>query len=291
VTARVAPVRDPEDLARPHPAGSGSPPTPPLLEALDLVRTYGPVRAVDGISFHLTLGELLVVLGPNGAGKTTLLGMLAGTLHPTEGEIHFRGELRDASSTAWRGELGVLSHRTFLYGALTARENLRFWGRLHGLTDLGDRVQARLAEVGLESHGDRMVREFSRGMRQRLALARTLLHDPALVLLDEPFTGLDLHAAALLREVLERLRDGNRSVVLVTHQLLEGLSLADRVAIQARGRFVFLGRRDALPTGEEEHFYRERVALAEGGGTPPSGPGPTGVSDPPSSRPRSGSAW
>jgi heme exporter protein A len=238
--------------------------SPPLLEARELVRTYGPVQAVDGISFRLALGELLVVLGPNGAGKTTLLGMLAGTLRPTRGDILLRGELRDPSATAWRGELGVLSHRTFLYQALSARENLRFWGRLHGVEGLADRVEDRLAEVGLAPHGDRMVREFSRGMRQRLALARTLLHDPALVLLDEPFTGLDLHAATLLREVLERLRDGNRSVVLVTHQLLEGLSLADRVAIQARGRFAFLGTRHELPRGEEERFYRERVALAEG---------------------------
>jgi heme exporter protein A len=250
------------------PDDAGPPPalSPPFLEARDLARTYGPVRAVDGISFRLGLGEHLVVLGPNGAGKTTLLGMLAGTLHPTEGAIHLRGEPRDPSATDWRGELGVLSHRTSLYGALSARENLRFWGRLYALTDLEERIQAGLAEVGLDPHGDRMVHEFSRGMRQRLALARTLLHDPALVLLDEPFTGLDLHAAALLREVLARLRDGNRSVILVTHQLLEGLSLADRVAIQARGRFVFLGERGQLPAGGEERFYRERVALAEGWG-------------------------
>ena len=252
-------------MIRPDPEASRTAPPPSLLEARELARAFGPVRAVDGISFSLELGELLVVLGPNGAGKTTLLGMLGGTLHPTEGEIRFRGELRDSASTSWRGELGVLSHRTFLYPALSARENLRFWGRIYGLTDLDERVEVRLSEVGLEPHGSRMVREFSRGMRQRLALARTLLHDPALVLLDEPFTGLDLHAAALLREVLERLRDGNRSVVLVTHQLLEGLSLADRVAIQARGRFAFLGARGELPQGEEERFYRERVALAEDG--------------------------
>ncbi len=261
-------------MIRPDPEASRTSPSSPLLEARGLARTYGPVRAVDGISFSLELGELLVVLGPNGAGKTTLLGMLAGTLHPTDGEIRFRGELRDSASTEWRRELGVLSHRTFLYGALSARENLHFWGRIYGLTSLEERVEARLSEVGMEAYGDRMVQEFSRGMRQRLALARTLLHDPALVLLDEPFTGLDLHAAALLREVLERLRDGNRSVVLVTHQLLEGLSLADRVAIQARGRFAFLGDRSEFPAGGEERFYRERVALAEDGRGAGTGPGP-----------------
>jgi len=254
-------------------ADGGSPPSRPSLpvphlEARGLIRTYGPVRAVDGISFSLGLGELLVVLGPNGAGKTTLLGMLAGTLRPTEGEILLRGEPRDASSTAWRAELGVLSHLTFLYGTLSARENLTFWAQIYGLSDAEDRIRSRLELVDLAAHAERPVREFSRGMRQRLALARTLLHDPSLVLLDEPFTGLDLYAAALLREVLERLRDGQRSVVLVTHQLSEGLSLADRVAIQAGGRFVFLGRRGEIPIGDEERFYREQVARSgeEGGG-------------------------
>jgi heme exporter protein A len=231
----------------------------PLLEARDLTRRFGAVRAVDGISFSLDAGEVLTILGPNGAGKTTLLGLLAGTLHPTSGEIRFRGAPLDPSKTEWRHELGVLSHRTFLYGALTARENLEFWARLYGIASPRDRALAALDEVGLSAEAERAARGFSRGMRQRLSLARTLLHDPALVLLDEPFTGLDLHAAALLRNVLQRLRDGRRTVVLVTHQLAEGIELADRVAIQVRGRLAFLGTRDALPRGEEERFYRDTV--------------------------------
>ncbi len=233
--------------------------TLPLLEARGLSRSFGAVRAVEGISFSLAEGEVLTILGPNGAGKTTLLGLLAGTLHPTAGEIRFRGEPLDATRTDWRRELGLLSHRTFLYGALTARENLLFWARLFELADRADRVENALAEVGLTAAAGRRTRGFSRGMRQRLSLARTLLHDPALVLLDEPFTGLDLHAAGLLRGVLQRLRDGRRSVVLVTHQLAEGVRLADRVAIQSRGRFTFLGPVSDLPEGDEEAFYRERV--------------------------------
>jgi heme exporter protein A len=217
---------------------------------------------VDDITFSLEEGELLTLFGPNGAGKTTLLGMLGGALRPHAGEIRFRGEPRDPSETAWRREIGVLSHRTFLYGPLSARENLDFYGRLYGLPDLPDRVDARLAEVGLERHRDRKVREFSRGMRQRLALARTLLHDPSLVLLDEPFTGLDVHAAALLREVLTRLKDGRRTVVLVTHSLTDGLALADRIAIQVDGRFAFLGARSEIPAGGEEAFYRGIVEPA-----------------------------
>lgn len=236
-------------------------PQPPLLEARNLSRTFGVVRAVDGISFSLALGELLTVLGPNGAGKSTLLGMLGGSLRPDSGEILFRGEPRDPAETAWRREIGVLSHRTFLYGPLTARENLSFYGRLYGLDGLEGRVESALADVGLSPHAHRQVRGFSRGMRQRLALARTLLHDPSLVLLDEPFTGLDIHASALLRDVLVRLRDGDRTVVLVTHNLAEGLALADRVAIQAYGRFVFLGARDEFPAQGEERFYREHVEV------------------------------
>jgi heme exporter protein A len=235
--------------------------TPPLLEARALVRSFGAVRAVDGISFSLEAGETLTILGPNGAGKSTLLGLLSGTLHPTSGGILFRGSPLDPSQTAWRAELGLLSHRTFIYGALTARENLTFWGRLHGLADTADRVEQGLARVRLTDAADRQAGGFSRGMRQRLSLARTLLHDPSLVLLDEPFTGLDLHAAALLREVLQQLRDGHRAVILVTHQVTEGIRLADRVAIQARGRFSFLGPRDALPAGGEERFYRSTVEL------------------------------
>lgn len=244
-----------EERAPPVPLSSN----PTLLEARELVRHFGPVRAVDGVSFTLDPGEVLTLLGPNGAGKSTLLGMLGGALRPDSGSIHFRGELRDPGETAWRNEIGVLSHRTFLYGPLTARENLRFYGKLYGVAGLDDVVEAGLERVGMTPHGDRHVEGFSRGMRQRLALARTLLHDPSLVLLDEPFTGLDVHASALLREVLVQLRDGSRTVVLVTHNLIQGLALADRVAIQVRGRLAFFGRPGELPRGEEERFYRSCV--------------------------------
>jgi heme exporter protein A len=237
-----------------------------VLEAQGLARSYGPIRAVDDISFSLGEGELLTLLGPNGAGKTTLLGMLGGALRPQAGEIRFRGEPRNLGETAWRREIGVLSHRTFLYSPLSARENLDFYGRLYGLAGLAERVDSRLEEVGLTPHRDRRVRDFSRGMRQRLALARTLLHDPSLVLLDEPFTGLDVHASALLRDVLGRLKDGRRTVVLVTHSLSDGLALADRVAIQVEGRFAFLGARSEIPTGEDEAFYRGVVERGSGVG-------------------------
>ena len=235
--------------------------TPPLLEARDVTRSFGPVRAVDGVSFNLEAGEFLTVFGPNGAGKTTLLRLLAGGLQPTSGEVRLGGERLDPNETAWRGRIGVLSHQTFLYGHLTAAENLRFYAALYGAPG-GEHILDSLARVGLGERAHDRARTFSRGMRQRLALARTLLHDPDLVLLDEPYTGLDAHAAAMLRGVLGALKDGRRTVVMVTHNRAEGLELADRVAIQVRGRFAHLGARGGLGDGDFARFYVDLVDAA-----------------------------
>lgn len=231
----------------------------PVLDARGLVRTFGPVTAVDDVSLTLGPGELLSVFGPNGAGKTTLLRMLGGGLRPTRGEVRIGGSVLDPRTTGWRHRLGVLSHQGFLYGHLTCAENLRFYGRLYGLRDLGRRVPERLARVDLLARADDPARSLSRGMRQRLALARTLLHDPEVVLLDEPYTGLDAHAADVLRQVLAALKDGHRTVVLVTHDLTQGLELADRVAVQVAGRIAFDEPRERIDAGSFEHRYREVV--------------------------------
>jgi heme exporter protein A len=235
---------------------------PPVLEALAVEKWYGPQPAVRGISFALAEGAFLTVFGPNGAGKTTLLRLLAGAVRPTRGEVRVDGTALDPHEQGWRRRIGVLSHQTFLYGQLTAAENLEFYGRLYGLPALAERVEEMLAEVGLrERRGDR-VRTFSRGMQQRLALARTLLHDPDVVLLDEPYTGLDPHAARMLRQVLTRLRDGRRTVVLVTHNLSQGLELADRVVVQVGGRWISDEPRAAIDAAAFEQVYTERVGGA-----------------------------
>jgi heme exporter protein A len=234
----------------------------PVVEARAVEKWYGPLPAVRGVDFALAAGEFLTLFGPNGAGKTTLLRMLAGLVRPTRGEVHIAGEAVTGGDGAWRRDLGVLSHQTFLYAGLSAAENLEFYGRLYGLDRLRERVGEALEGVGLwERRGDR-VRGFSRGMQQRLALARTLLHDPRLVLLDEPYTGLDPHAAAMLNGVLERLRDGARTVVLVTHNLSQGLELASRVAIQVGGRWISDEPRAAIDPAGWERVYTERVAGA-----------------------------
>ncbi len=233
-----------------------------VLEASGLAREFGPIRAVDGVSFKLAAGQLMTVFGPNGAGKTTLLGILSGALKPSAGEVVLRGVRLRTGDPEWHRRIGVLSHQSFLYGHLTLEENLRFFGRLFGLRDLSARIPERLAQVGLAERAESPARTLSRGMRQRLALARTLLHDPEFVLLDEPYTGLDAHAAAILRRVLASLKDGQRTIILVTHNLSQGLELADRVAIQVRGRFVFLGDRSEVDADSFERTYRERVEEA-----------------------------
>ena len=230
-----------------------------MLEARGLTREYGPVVAGAGIDLTLAEGEFLTVFGPNGAGKSSLLGMLGGGMRPTRGTVHVRGTELSFSDPSWRHRIGMLSHQGFLYARLTAAENLRFFGKLFDLSDLDRRIEAGLARVGLSDRAEFQVRHLSHGMRQRLALARTLLHDPDVVLLDEPYTGLDPSAAELLRGVLEELRDGRRTVVMVTHNLRQGLELATRVAIQVAGRFAWEGPRAGIDADSFERRYHEVV--------------------------------
>ena len=251
--------------AAPEPSGGAGPaapqrgPEPPPLTAVGLVRTFGAQRAVDGVSFSLEPGRFLSLFGPNGAGKSTLLRLLSGALRPTGGELRLGDEPLRTREPGWQHRIGVLSHQTFLYGHLTARENLRFFADLYDLDRVEDRIDQGLRAVDLASRGDDLARTYSRGMRQRLALARTLLHDPDVVLLDEPFTGLDAHASAVLREVLGALTDGRRTVVMVTHNLSEGLQMADIAAIQVRGRLAWWESAEGIAPEAFPSLYRETV--------------------------------
>jgi heme exporter protein A len=230
-----------------------------VVEARGLVREYGAVVAVDGIDLALGEGDFLTIFGPNGAGKSSLLGMLGGALRPTRGSVSLGGEPLDFGDPHWRRRIGMVSHRGFLYPQLTAGENLRFYGRLFGLRDLEERIPERLARVGLAEKAGFAVHKLSHGMRQRLSLARALLHDPELVLLDEPYTGLDPAAAAVLRRVLDELGDLRRTVVMVTHNLTEGLALATRVAIQVGGRLAWQAGAAAIDRSTFEHVYHDVV--------------------------------
>ena len=229
------------------------------LEAKGLVRRFSRLRAVDGITFDLQAGELLTIFGPNGAGKTTLLNILAGVMCPDEGQVLLDGNVVVGSERQWRKEVGLVTHQTMLYARLTAVENLSFYSKLFSLEDSERRIRDALEGLKIKEVADQPVGSLSRGFQQRIALARALLHDPKILLLDEPYIGLDLYASRLLRDLISQLKDGERTVVLVTHNFGQGLELADRIAIQVSGQFIFTGSSDGVELTEFEEFYCRKI--------------------------------
>ena len=229
------------------------------LTVSNISRHYGRRRALRGVSVALHAGELIGLLGPNGAGKSTLLGLLATLIQPSGGEVLYGDRPAAAAGQALRARLGFLSHELQLYAELTARENLEFFGGLHGLRDRTARAAAALERAGLAGRADDPVQGFSRGMRQRLALERTLLHEPRLVLLDEPFTGLDETAGRVLAERLRALGRDRRIVLLATHDLEAVEGLLDRVLLLRAGRLT------ELPVGDGplRDIYRAALAVAD----------------------------
>ena len=211
------------------------------LEADGLVRKYGERSALDGVGFSLPAGQTLGLFGANGAGKTTLLRVLATLLRPHEGDVKVLGASLPKEAWKVRGRVGYLGHEPLLYRELTGRENLVFHARLHGVPE--SRVEELLGKVGMERRADDPVRELSRGMVQRLATARAVLHDPPLLLLDEPWSGIDPGA----RELLEPLigMSAGRTRVLVSHDLEAGAAESDLALGLRNGRQAYLGRPDA----------------------------------------------
>jgi heme exporter protein A len=200
-------------------------------------------------------GEIVGLLGPNGAGKSTLLAILATLLSPSSGEVRYGGRTAAELGGRLRGSLGFVAHELQLYPELTARENLEFFARLYGAVDPVERASAALLAARLETRADEAVAGFSRGMRQRLALERSLLHDPGLVLLDEPFTGLDDASSGRLQERLRGLRVRGAIVLLATHDLDLVDGLIDRAAIFRDGRLVSYERCGGTLRAD----YRERL--------------------------------
>jgi len=215
---------------------------------------YGDFPALRDISLRVEPGACLALLGRNGAGKTTLLRILAGLSNASRGRVRvFDGESRDQDT---RRRVGVLGHGIAVYEEFSAYENLRLFAGLYGLADPRKTALQWLERTGLERVKDGLVREFSRGMRQRLAVARAFLHDPSVLLLDEPFTALDDRAIAVLQELLAQARSREHTIILSTHQLREALALATHVALINRGRLAYTGERTQQMLDDTGWLYR-----------------------------------
>jgi len=238
--------------------GEGSGAAVAALEARGLEKRFGPLAVLAGVDLEVPAASVLAVVGPNGAGKTTLLRILAGLARPTAGSVRVGAPGRDRRRA--RGAVGYIGHASFLYPALSARENLFFAARLYGVADPAGRARALLAEQGLDAVAERPAGSFSRGLAQRLAIARGLVHDPEVVLLDEPFTGLDPGSALQLAARIRRLRADGRAIVLVTHDLAQAAARGDRAIVLVRGRVVHASER--VSAAELEAAWRDRLGDA-----------------------------
>jgi heme exporter protein A len=231
-----------------------------VVEAEGLVRAFGGRRAVDGVSLALQRGDCLALFGPNGAGKTTLLRLLAGLLAPSSGRCLVGGvALREGRAA--RAQVGLISHASMLYGALSARENLEFSARMYGLARPAEAAMRALASMRVAERADAPVRALSRGLQQRVSIARAIVHEPLLLLCDEPYTGLDEVGSAALTTALSERRESGAALLLVTHNLAEGLALATHAAIMRRGRFVRYEDRSAVDGASYASAYRELVTM------------------------------
>lgn len=215
---------------------------------------FGDYPALRGVVFKIEAGSVVALLGRNGAGKTTLLRILAGLAKPSKGSVKIYGSpVREESA---RRRIGVLGHGISLYDELTATENLVLFGKLYGLDDTAKRAHHWLERTGLERVRDGLVREFSRGMRQRLAVARTFLHDPDILLFDEPFTSLDDRAIAVLQSLVREAQSRGCTIVMSTHQLREAIDLSTHVALLRKGQLAYAGERRQEMLDDPAWLYR-----------------------------------
>jgi linearmycin/streptolysin S transport system ATP-binding protein len=211
------------------------------LEAHGISKFFGDLTALRDVQLCIEPGDSVLLYGPNGAGKTTLLRILAALARPNEGYVSFAGHKLSDDSQMAKAAIGFVSHATLLYAELTGRENLWFYGRLFGLRNLESRIDRALDLFDVRHRADELVRTLSRGLQQRVSLARALLHDPEFLLLDEPFTGLDAEASRNLQSLLARLPEDGKGLVFSTHDFEQGASIAHRLVALEKGKIRYDG--------------------------------------------------
>ncbi|MCE5207899.1 MAG: heme ABC exporter ATP-binding protein CcmA [Chloroflexi bacterium] len=230
-----------------------------LIHVHNLVKRFGEKTILRRLDFDVQAGEFVALLGPNGAGKSTFLRILASLSRPTLGEVQIAGYTLPAQAAEVRIRLGVVSHSPLLYGDLSAEENLRFFGRLYSVPEPTARINEILDLVGLSPRRTDLVRTFSRGMQQRLAIGRAVLHDPEVLLLDEPHTGLDQDACDMLDRILQQVAARGRTVVMTSHDLARVASLAGRFDVLSYGRIQASIQSQQLPMDGLPAFYRQAL--------------------------------
>ena len=231
-----------------------------MIKVHKLVKRFGSKTVLRGLNFEVQQGEFVALLGPNGAGKTTFLRILASLSHPSLGAVQIAGYPLPAQAAAVRVRLGVVTHLPLLYGDLTAEENLRFYGRIYGIIELNSRIGEVLEMVGLAARRHDLVRTFSRGMQQRLAIGRAIIHDPEVMLFDEPHTGLDQDAWEMLDGLLRNVAGRGRTVVMTSHDLARVGNLATRFDVLSRGVITASTGQEGLGKNNLLDFYKQALA-------------------------------
>lgn len=231
-----------------------------MITVKKLIKRFGLKTILRGLDFNVEPGEFVALLGPNGAGKTTFLRILASLSRPSMGEVIIAGHKLPNEASQVRAKLGVVSHMPLLYPDLTAEENLQFYARMYGVIDAEPRITEVLNMVGLEHRRRDLVSTFSRGMQQRLAIGRSIIHDPEVVLFDEPYTGLDQDASSMLDEVLHSVAAKGRTVVMTSHDLARAEDLATRFDILSRGVIAASAKKEDLKNTNLLTFYKQALA-------------------------------
>jgi heme exporter protein A len=236
-----------------------------VISVNKLFKRFGLKTVINGLNFEAREGEFVAILGPNGAGKTTLLRILSSLSKPTLGDVRIAGFRLPSESSHVRKSLGIVSHLPLLYGDLTGEENLHFYGKMYGVLQLKERVSTVLELVGLFNRRRDLVRTYSRGMQQRLAIGRAILHDPVVMLFDEPHTGLDQDACNMLDSVLQQVAAQGRTVVMTSHDLSRSADLATRFDVLSRGKITASIEKSEINVDNLLGFYRDSINKSNSG--------------------------